>query len=135
MSDLPIGYWLKHLDRLIESDLDRVLAAESLGRRQWQVLSSLRNDPTTLLQLGQRLLPFLEEGESTVGPEVEALRRRGWVSGLVSLELTPEGERVHDALLEQVTQTRSRLTEGISEQEYRATIEVLERMAANLEQG
>lgn len=135
MSDLPIGYWLKHLDRLIESDLDRVLAADSLGRRQWQVLSSLHREPATLLELDQRLLPFLEEGEDGVGPVVEALRRRGWVGGLVSVELTEEGTRAHDALLERVQGTRARLIAGISDQEYRATVDVLERMSANLEQG
>lgn len=134
MSDLPIGYWLKHLDRLIESDLDRVLAAKSLGRRQWQVLGSLHREPSTLLQLDQRLLAFLEEEETTVGPTVEALRRRGWVRGLVTMELTEEGSRAHDALLERVQSTRARLTAGIGDQKYRATIDVLERMSANLEQ-
>ncbi|SIO84707.1 MarR family transcriptional regulator [Nocardiopsis sp. JB363] len=135
MPDLPIGYWIKHLDRLIESDLDRVLSADSLGRRSWQVLSSLHREAATLLQLDQRLLPFLEEDETTVGPAVETLRRRGWVSGMVSMELTEEGVRAHDALLEHVKGTRARLTAGISDQEYRATVDVLERMSANLEQG
>lgn len=135
MSDLPIGFWLKHLDRLIENDLDRVLASESLGRRQWQVLNSLHGEPGTVLQLDERLTPFLEEDEPTVAPAVEALRQRGWVSGLVSLELTPEGQRAHGELLERVQQTRSRLCEGVSDQEYRDTVNVLERMSANLEQS
>lgn len=135
MSDLPIGYWLKHLDRLIESDLDRVLAAESLDRRQWQVLNSLHNEPATLLQLDQRLLPFLEEDETTVEPEVEALRQRGWIKGLVSLEATQEGRRAHDALLERVQRSRDRLTENIDDQEYLATVDVLKRMSANLERS
>lgn len=135
MSDLPIGYWLKHLDRLIESDLDRVLAAESLDRRQWQVLNSLHTEPATLLQLDQRLLPFLDEDETTVGPEVEALRQRGWIKGLVSLEPTPEGQRAHDVLLERVQQTRDRLTENIDDREYLATVDVLKRMSANLERS
>ncbi|MFB8760826.1 MarR family winged helix-turn-helix transcriptional regulator [Nocardiopsis alba] len=133
MSDLPIGYWLKHLDRLLENDLDRTLAEESLGRRQWQVLNSLRNEPGTVSELNRRLSPFLDEDESTVAPEVEALRGRGWVSGRDSLETTPEGGRIHDALLERVSEARERLTEGISDEEYRITVDVLERMSANLE--
>lgn len=135
MSDLPIGFWLKHLDRLIENDFDRVLASESLGRRQWQVLNSLHSEPGTVLQLDQRLAPFLDEEETTVAPVVETLRQRGWVSGLVALELTPEGHRAHEGLLEKVKQTRSRLCEGVSDQEYRDTVNVLERMSANLEQA
>lgn len=134
MSDLPIGFWLKHLDRLIENDFDRALTSESLGRRQWQVLNSLHNEPGTVLQLDQRLAPFLEEDEPTVAPAVEDLRQRGWVSGLVSIELTPEGHLAHDELLGRVQQTRSRLCEGVSDQEYRDTVNVLERMSANLEQ-
>ncbi|WP_017586427.1 MarR family winged helix-turn-helix transcriptional regulator [Nocardiopsis ganjiahuensis] len=134
MSDLPIGFWLKHLDRLIENDFDRTLASESLGRRQWQVLNSLHGEPGTVLQLDQRLTPFLEEDETTVAPAVEALRQRGWVSGLVSLELTPEGRRAHEELLERVKETRNRICQGISDQEYRDTVNVLERMSANLEQ-
>ncbi|MEU2948869.1 MarR family winged helix-turn-helix transcriptional regulator [Nocardiopsis alba] len=135
MSDLPIGYWLKHLDRLLENDLDRTLAEESLGRRRWQVLNSLRNEPGTVAELDRRLSPFLDEDESTVAPEVEALRSRGWVSGRDPLETTPEGDRIHDALLERVREARERLTEGISDEEYRITVDVLERMSANLERG
>lgn len=134
MTDLPIGFWLKHLDRLIENDLDHALAEDSLGRRQWQVLNSLHDDPGTVLQLDQRLAPFLEEDEPTVAPAVEALRERGWVSGLVSLELTADGERAHGDLLQRVKRTRERLCEGVSDQEYRDTVNVLERMSANLEQ-
>lgn len=135
MSDLPIGYWLKHLDRLLESDLDRILVTQSLDRRQWQVLNSLRSESATLPQLDQRLLPFLEEDERTVEPEVEALRRRGWVKGSVSLEPTQEGARAHDALLGRVQRTRDLLTENIGEQEYQDTVDVLKRMSANLERS
>ncbi|GAB3701586.1 MarR family winged helix-turn-helix transcriptional regulator [Nocardiopsis oceani] len=133
MSDLPIGFWLKHLDRLIEHDFDRVLASESLDRRQWQVLNSLHNEPGTVLQLDQRLAPFLDDDESTVAPAAEALRQRGWVSGLVALELTAEGHQAHDTLLERVQQNLRKLSLGISDQEYRDTVNVLERMSANLE--
>lgn len=135
MSDLPIGYWLKHLDRLIENDLDRVLASESLGRRHWQVLNSLHTDPGTIADLDRRLAAFLDEGEYSVTPVVEQLRQRGWVEGLVSLALTPKGEAEHEALFTRVNDSRRRLSRGISEEEYRATVNVLERMSANLEQG
>ncbi|WP_017568973.1 MarR family winged helix-turn-helix transcriptional regulator [Nocardiopsis halotolerans] len=135
MSDLPIGYWLKHLDRLIENDLDRVLASESLGRRHWQGLNSLHTDPGTIADLDRRLAAFLDEGEYSVTPVVEQLRQRGWVEGLVSLALTPAGEAEHEALFARVDEARRRLSRGISEQEYRATVDVLERMSANLEQG
>lgn len=135
MSDLPIGYWLKHLDRLIESDLDRVLASESLGRRHWQVLNALHTEPGTVADLDRRLAPFLEEGEDTVAPVVERLRQSGWVRGRGDLELTAAGREEHELLLARVRDSRRRLSHGISDEEYRAAVDVLERMSANLEQG
>ncbi|MBB6119969.1 MarR family winged helix-turn-helix transcriptional regulator [Nocardiopsis algeriensis] len=135
MSDLPIGYWLKHLDRLIENDFDQVLAGESLGRRHWQVLNSLYTQPGTIADLDRRLAPFMDEGELTAAPALEELRRRGWVQGLVALELTPAGREAHQALSEKVGRARERVSRGISPEEYRATVDVLERMAANLEPG
>ncbi|WP_370456381.1 hypothetical protein [Amycolatopsis sp. WAC 04169] len=36
----PIGFWFAHLHQALESSLDRVLAAESLTRRHWQVLNT-----------------------------------------------------------------------------------------------
>ncbi|GHC80815.1 hypothetical protein GCM10007079_20050 [Nocardiopsis terrae] len=98
------------------------------------MLNSLHGEPGTVHDLDQRLTPFLDEDETTVAPVVETLRRRGWVSGSEPLKLTPEGHRAHGELLEQVQRTRSRLCEGISDQEYRDTVNVLERMSANLEQ-
>lgn len=133
MSQLPIGYWLKHLDRLIENDFDRILAAESLGRRHWQVLHSLHEGAATLAVLDERLAPFLDEEEFSVAPVVEGLRERGWVEGLASLSLTEAGTRAHAELFERVEESRRRLGEGISERDYRAAVEVLERMSANLE--
>lgn len=135
MSKLPIGYWLKHLDRLIENDLDRVLASKSLVRRHWQVLHSLHTDPGTIADLDRRLAPFLEEDEHTAIPAVEHLRQRGWVEGLVSLALTQQGRTEHEALFSKVQDARRRLSHGISAEEYRAAVHVLERMSANLEQG
>ncbi|MFJ9553531.1 MarR family winged helix-turn-helix transcriptional regulator [Nocardiopsis sp. NPDC101807] len=134
MSDLPIGYWLKHLDRLIENDFDRVLASESLGRRHWQVLNSLHTEPGTTADLDRRLAPFLEEDEATVAPAVDRLRDLGWVEGLAALALTPRGEAGHAELLSRVEEARARLTRGIGDEEYRVAVDVLERMSANLEQ-
>lgn len=135
MSELPIGYWLKHLDRLIENDFDRILASQGLGRRHWQVLHSLRTDPGTIADLDRALAPFLEEEEYTVTPVVEQLRQRGWVRGLVSLELTAAGRERHEALFAKVQEAHRRISRDIDDEEYRVAVGVLKRMSANLEQG
>ena len=41
----PIGYWLKHLDGLLEQTFDHVLARNGVRRRHWQVLDTLRGGP------------------------------------------------------------------------------------------
>lgn len=133
MSELPIGYWLKHLDRLIENDFDRILAAESLNRRHWQVLHSLHEGSATMAELDDRLAPFLDEQEQTVAPVVEQLRTRHWVQGQGSLSVTEAGARVHQELFERIQESQRRLSEGISERDYRAAVQVLEQMSANLE--
>lgn len=135
MSDLPIGYWLKHLDRLIENDFDRTLATEALSRRHWQVLHSLHQEPGTLADLDHRLAAFLDESETSAAPAVEELRRRGWLEGLVALDLTAAGRRAHDDLFAKVRSSRERISRGISAEEYKRTVDVLERMSANLEAG
>jgi hypothetical protein len=55
----PIGYWLKHLDRLIDDSFSRALAADELTRRHWQVLNTLARGPASPAELTQALEPFL----------------------------------------------------------------------------
>ncbi|NUW45724.1 MarR family transcriptional regulator [Nonomuraea rhodomycinica] len=116
-----IGYWLKHLDELFENTLTATLDAGGVTRREWQVLNVLAagDDPRA------QLAPF-----AGVDDAHERLAGRGWAEGA---ELTEEGRRAHAALAEQVGRIRRRAAEGVSREEYAATIDVLRRMAANLE--
>jgi hypothetical protein len=43
----PIGYWLKHLDSLIEAAGERALAGQGVTRRHWQALNTLQERPST----------------------------------------------------------------------------------------
>ena len=45
---------------------------------------------------------------------------------------TPDGRAAHGELLAEVAAQRRRVAEGVSAEEYRATVAVLQRMAANL---
>jgi hypothetical protein len=40
----PIGYWIKHLDGLIEVTVDRTLTGQGVTRRHWQALNTLHED-------------------------------------------------------------------------------------------
>jgi hypothetical protein len=57
---------------------------------------------------------------------------RGWLQHEPRLELTAEGIAGHDAAFRAVQEVRAAITEGISRDEYAATLDVLRRMAANL---
>jgi hypothetical protein len=119
--DKPIGYWLKHLDTLLENAMSRALTDHGTSRREWQVLNAAADD-----QFAGALAPF-----DGVDEAVAALTARGW---LADGRLTEDGRAAHAAVSERVTGFRRQVVEGVSPEEYRATVGVLTRMAANLDQ-
>jgi DNA-binding MarR family transcriptional regulator len=130
----PIGYWLKLLDRLIEENFDRVLGAQGLTRRHWQVLNSIASGPMDQGQLDRALAPFADSPSWTSTPIVDDLRTRDWLetSG-DGLTLTTVGQAAMVELRTSVAATRARVSDGITEAQYAATIETLARMCANLQ--
>lgn len=130
MDRRPIGYWLKEIDRLIEEDFARLLAAEGLTRRHWQVLNTIAKRPRSLDELDGKLSPFLSAQVPSVTPVVEELRAKGWVDATIAL--TEKGTERHAEVSARVRANRQRLTEGITAEEYASVVDLLERMAANL---
>jgi DNA-binding MarR family transcriptional regulator len=130
----PIGFWLKLVDRLIDDSFDALLGEAGLTRRHWQVLNVLRTGPATVEQVDRSVAPFLGGEESTTGPVLSELRGRGWVAWTDGepATLTEAGAAAQAELLTKVSDSRLRLTAGITADEYRATVEVLRRMAVNL---
>lgn len=131
----PIGYWLKHLDRLIEDTFSRTLAGQGLTRRHWQVLNTLAPGPASPADLTKALDPFLRDDPTEQATTAAGLIDRGWVSHDQDgrLCLTPPGQTAHQQTQQQVQQTRGLMFHGIRADEYAAVIDILTRMAANLE--
>ena len=126
----PIGFWLKEVDRLIEESFGRLLGEHGLTRRHWQTLNTVAEGPVTAAELDAALAPF----EATVAPVVEELVTRGWVERAGdALMLTRAGRDAHTAVSQRVAVNRKALTDGISAEEYASVINVLERMAENLQ--
>lgn len=135
-TDRPIGYWLKHLDGLIESTFDRALAGHALSRRHWQAMNALRDAPLTADGLRDALRPFWGEGVITLDEVVGDLAGRGWVAEDDGRHaLTERGLAAHAAVAERVGETRRAVLDGLTEQDYAATVHTLSRMAANLERA
>jgi DNA-binding MarR family transcriptional regulator len=130
----PIGYWLKHLDRLIEDTFSRTLTEQGLTRRHWQVLNTLAREPASDAELTKTLEPFLRDDRAGQAAVVTDLIRRDWVSRDDGrMRLTGHGRAAHQRTQEQVQQTRGLMVQGISAGEYTAAIDTLTKMAANLE--
>ncbi|HEU4397797.1 MAG TPA: MarR family transcriptional regulator [Actinomycetota bacterium] len=131
----PIGYWLKHLDGLIEAAFERTLTGQGVTRRHWQALNTLHERPSTQTAIADALSPFLTDDPGADQRVIDELVARGWVEQGEDnvLKLTPVGTGVHAGLLERIQAMRWRLVRGVTQEEYLATVDVLRRMAGNLE--
>lgn len=129
----PIGWWLKHLDGLLEQALGEAIADLGLDRRRWQVLNVLRRGATTPAEIGVALAPFWDASDDEVEELLADLHERGWVERRDGTVLTTEaGESVRTLAAERVEVVRARSTEGITPEAYQTTMATLERMATNL---
>jgi len=126
----PIGWWLKEVDRLLEQSLAGALAVEGVDRRQWQLLNAVAAEGSAIA-----LAPFLPE-QADRDRATAALVERGWVERRGdALALTAYGAALRSRLTVLVGARRRRITAGISDAEYGATVDVLRRMAGNLATG
>ncbi|CAN5412704.1 MarR family winged helix-turn-helix transcriptional regulator [soil metagenome] len=134
----PIGWWLKHVDGLLDRSFETILGAEDLSRRQWQILNGLAEGTP-----GKELLDSLTVFQDATGVQaaLEPLDQRGWVTigdaddvardGAV--QLSDEGREQHTRILAEIRAMRTAVTDGLSEQDYRAVVSGLARMAENLD--
>ena len=130
----PIGYWLKRLDRLIDARFENQLGEAGLSRRHWQLLNLLEDGPRSVPELQAELEPFLQGAPDELSEAISGLVTRGWADSQDNIvSLTETGQAQFGLVKAKVAELRQALLAGISPEEYQATIEVLARMAANLE--
>jgi DNA-binding MarR family transcriptional regulator len=133
-SERPIGYWLKKLDRLIDEQFEEQLGEAGLSRRQWQVINLLEGDPRSVPELQSELEPFLQEDPDDLTDALSGLVTRGWVASQENIvNLTETGQAQLKLIKAKVAELRQASMAGISPEEYQTTIDVLARMASNLE--
>ena len=133
-SERPIGYWLKKLDRLIDTQFELQLSTARLSRRQWQLLNLLENNPRSVPELEAELEPFLQGVAQELSDALAGLVTRGWAESRDNIvNLTDTGRAQFEIVKATAAEVRQTLMRGIPPEEYRTTIDVLARMAANLE--
>jgi DNA-binding MarR family transcriptional regulator len=133
-SERPIGYWLKKLDRLIDRQFELQLSTARLSRRQWQVLSLLENNPRSVPELEAELEPFLKGAAQELSDALAGLVTRGWAESTDNIvNLTEIGQEQFEIAKATAAELRQTLTKGVSPEAYQTTVDVLAKMAANLE--
>lgn len=134
---LPIGYWVKKVDRLLTEKIESVQQLDRISRIDWQVLNTLsRSSPQSITQLASVLEPFASVDQ--LERVTDELRERGLIvkeeaTGLI--RLTEEGEQLHTRALERQRRVRRQAVAGLSEADYATTIRVLQQIVKNLESG
>ncbi|MEU2712527.1 MarR family winged helix-turn-helix transcriptional regulator [Streptomyces sp. NPDC007205] len=132
----PIGYWLNRTDKALTRAMNDTLTEFGLTRVDWQVLNVVRDSPgagdsdvLSALAVNADVL--------TLKASVDAVLTGGWATRTAPdrLALTPDGRRRLTAVAERVEAFRERCVTGITPDEYRTAVQVLERMARNAEDG
>ena len=105
----PIGYWLKHLDRLIDRAFEQSLGASNLSRRHWQVLNTLIERPVAVRGLAETLEPFIGGDIGALHAIIEDLRARQWIRTLDDgcLAVSDGGRSAHATIMMRALQIMS----------------------------
>ncbi|MES9523707.1 MarR family winged helix-turn-helix transcriptional regulator [Streptomyces capoamus] len=133
----PIGYWLNRTDKALTRSMNGMLEEFGLTRITWQVLNVVHDAPGTAGTADTDVLSTLAANAdtATLTRAVDTALADGWVSrpapGL--LTLTPGGRRRLTGVAARVDAFRELSTAGVSPEEYRTAVRVLERMSRNLE--
>ncbi|MFE3190267.1 MarR family winged helix-turn-helix transcriptional regulator [Nocardia sp. NPDC059240] len=131
----PIGYWFKHIDKTLEDNFVALLAADGLRRRHWQIMHTLSGGPLDATALDVALSPFLNPQDPTATPYVAALAERGWVliDATGTHSLSADGVTAHANLFERIQIQRRAVTEGLTDDDYRTLLDLLQRVSANVD--
>jgi hypothetical protein len=135
-SERWLGFWIQHLDGLLELSFDAVLARNGLRRRHWEVMTTLLARPLTRAQIAEAMLSFRVAAALTQTDVVDDLVRREWAdTDGAGYHLTVAGAAAHARIDGEVAAIRRLCTDGIPDAEYRAALDVLARIGANLERA
>jgi DNA-binding MarR family transcriptional regulator len=98
------------------------------------LLNLLENNPRSVPELEAELEPFLQGVAQELSDALAGLVTRGWAESRDNIvNLTETGRAQFEIVKATAAEVRQTLMRGIPPEEYRTTIDVLARMAANLE--
>ncbi|OIJ85496.1 hypothetical protein [Streptomyces colonosanans] len=132
----PIGYWVNRTDKALTTAMNSLLAESGLTRLAWQALNVVKGTPeVTDTEVLTVLAANADAADLTAA--VETLLADGWVIRPAPgrLALTDIGRARLAGAVEQVAAFRELSLVGITRDEYRNAVTVLERMTRNVEGG
>nr|AFD20763.1 putative transcriptional regulator, MarR family [Streptomyces rimofaciens] len=130
----PIGYWLNRTDSALTHRMNSLLAGFGITRTDWQVLNVIKDDPQATDT--EVLTVLAANADATaLAAAIGAVIADGWVARPEPgrLALTEDGRTRLADVAEHVHAFRELSTVGITREEYRIAVTVLERMTDNLD--
>nr|WTB30008.1 MarR family winged helix-turn-helix transcriptional regulator [Streptomyces sp. NBC_00830] len=132
----PVGYWSGLAHAAVTRYLRDAMAKVDVTQPQYWVLNRVNGGPAapSREEVVAQLTP-LADGQNEIARVVDQLLYRGWlqIDAGQRLHLTDTGEAARVRLRELVTELRTVVHKGISDEEYIAALRVLRRMIANVE--
>ncbi|QLH21607.1 MarR family winged helix-turn-helix transcriptional regulator [Streptomyces sp. Rer75] len=134
----PIGYWSWAASKAVVTYIREGLSEFGLSQPQWWTLNQVHDggeDGRTRAEVRAVLQGYLDVG-AALEPEIDALLDRGLLTATATaaaerLHLTPEGRALRARAAERQVGMRARIHDGIPDEDYVATLKVLQRMIHN----
>ena len=123
---LPLGYWVRAVDAMIDREFASALAAEHVDRRDWMLLNAVSGDIDVPTWLASRL-------HGPGGRRLRALAERGWLTRTEDAwTLTAEGSAARARLAGIVDGIRERVSSAVNPEDYATMTASLEAIAREL---
>ncbi|MFE3793629.1 winged helix-turn-helix transcriptional regulator [Nocardia tengchongensis] len=130
----PIGYWLNRADHAFTTHMDTMLAEFGLTRITWQVLNVVADTPEAT-DTDIHTVLAANAARATLDAVIATTLTGDWTTrpGPGRIALTDDGRRRLAVVTDRVAAFRAQSMHGITEDEYRTAVSVLERMTLNVE--
>ncbi|MFE2957330.1 MarR family winged helix-turn-helix transcriptional regulator [Nocardia tengchongensis] len=130
----PIGYWLNRADHAFTTHMDTMLTEFGLTRITWQVLNVVAETPDAT-DTDIHTVLAANAARATLDAVIVTTLTGDWTTRPEPgrLALTDHGRGRLAAATDRVAAFRAQSMHGITEDEYRTAVSVLERMTLNVE--
>lgn len=127
---LPIGYYLKKADNLLNEGIDKVHEEAGINRLQWQILHSIHEGYPK-----EKMVDVLREfaNPRVIDETLDQMTENQLISQVDGLSMTEKGRVIFEQCLQEQKEFRLKAVQNISEDEYFTTIETLEKIINNME--